>query len=392
MIFNIDPLLNKDLHKLRNLFQTQGFDLRFVGGCVRDHLAGKQPKDIDLCTDADPVEQVSIYQQAGIRYIPTGVDHGTVTVVLDSGVYEITSLRLDVATDGRRATVAYTRDWLEDAARRDFTINAMSFTFEGVLIDPFDGYNDLLNHEVRFVGNADQRIKEDYLRILRWFRFRARYGQNEDRPRKNYPIDYNHIAANAEGLKSISRERVWSEIKQILAGPYGPRMILEIHQYGCAENIDLPSELDWIFTAEELHERVPDPIALLHRLYGTVTTREILKKWKTSNEEQDWAEFIIAQYKTDFAPYYLLAVEGARRDWVCKMAEILDIDAFDRAVLAEWPIPVFPVNGFDLMKLGMKPGPHYSQVIQQLKDSWAKSGYTATKEDLLNQVDTSIYV
>jgi tRNA nucleotidyltransferase/poly(A) polymerase len=392
MIFNIDPLLNQDLQNLRNLFQTQGFDLRFVGGCVRDHLAGKQPKDIDLCTDADPVEQISIYQNADIRHIPTGIDHGTITVVLDSGVYEITSLRLDVATDGRRATVAYTRDWLEDLARRDFTINAMSFTFDGVLIDPFDGYNDLLNYRVRFVGNADQRIKEDYLRILRWFRFRARYGIDPERDRTEYPADAKHIMANAAGLKSISRERVWSEIRQILAGPYGPKMILQIHQYDVAEFIDLPSECDWIYNAERLHSREPDPIAILHTLYGPVITRELLKKWKTSKEEQDWAEFVEAhQYKTDFNPYYLLAVDGVRRDWVCKMAKIFDIDAFDQAVLAEWPIPVFPVNGFDLMKLGMKPGPHYGKVIQALKHIWAKSGYTATKEQLLDKVDTTVY-
>ena len=379
MKFNIDSLINEDLVALRKLFQAQGFDLRFVGGCVRDHLAGKTPKDLDLCTDANPDEQVAIYNQANIKHIPTGIDHGTITVVLNDVVYEITSLRLDVATDGRRATVAYTRDWVEDLARRDFTFNAMSFTFDGLLVDPFNGHSDLRNGIVRFVGDADQRIREDYLRILRYFRFMGRFGQG------NVPYYNNDIVNNAQGLAQISKERVWSEIKQILAGPNAAKMMLAIHQHNCAEFIDLPREITWIMPAEELHASFLDPIAIMIYLYGAKTTKEVLKDWKTSREEQDYASYLshVAMNVDHYDGYYELAVKGVRRDWVVNAAKMKNMDAFDIFMYEGWKIPDFPVNGYDLIKLGMKPGPQYSATIKTLKGEWAARGFKATKEELL---------
>lgn len=381
MNFDISSLLNQDLLNLRKNFQNQGFDLRFVGGCVRDHVMGKTPKDLDLCTDADPTEQVAIYNQHNIKHIPTGIDHGTITVVMNDRVYEITSLRLDVATDGRRATVAYTRDWIEDAARRDFTINAMSFSFDGMLLDPFGGYRDLQNGLVRFVGDADQRIKEDYLRILRWFRFRARFGYDPDLRHPNSE----DILRNAQGLKNISRERIWSEIKQILSGPHGPRIILDMYDHDCAHYIGLPDirpfmTIDSDYYAN-FHARINDPIANLFNIYGSLLIA-ILKSYKASNEEMDFAN-LICDNQNKFDGYYLLAVEGVRRDWVLKLAEINDIDEFDKFMLSGWDPPEFPVNGYDLIKIGMTPGPHYKLTLDKLKNIWAKNGYKFNKDELL---------
>ena len=387
MIFNIDSLLTNDLINLRNLFVSHGVDLRFVGGCVRDYLKGEQPHDIDLCTDANPDEQINIYKQNNIRYIETGKDHGTITVVMNDVTYEITSLRLDVATDGRRATVAYTKDWLADSARRDFTINSMSLTFDGVLIDPFDGYNDLQAGIVKFVGDADQRIKEDYLRILRWFRFRGRY-ENPDYRQTNYHYNSVQVMNNSSGLAQISKERVWSEIKKILSGPYGINMILEIHRHNCADPIDLPTSLDYIHFAEEMHEKTKNPLILLYSLYGFSTTLKILNKWKASNDEKDFVIWLADNRTQKLC--YLLAVKGAKREWVCDLADFQGVDPFDRAVIAEWPIPTFPVDGFDLIRKGIKPGPGYSAIFDQLKELWYQSGYIATKEQLLEQIDAKL--
>lgn len=384
MIFNIDSLITDDLSNLRKSFISHGFDIRFVGGCVRDLLGGHNPKDIDLCTDADPNEQIKIYKKNNIRYIETGKDHGTITVVINGQTYEITSLRLDLATDGRRATVAYTRDWTADLARRDFTINSMSFTFDGVLIDPFDGYNDLKEGVVRFVGDPNQRIKEDYLRILRWFRFRGRY-ENPANQKNTYHPDSKHVMTNSAGLAQISGERIWSEVSKILSGPYGIQMMLELHRHDCATPIGLTSELDYIYHAEELAERTKNPILLLYSLYGFTLTISSLNKWNASNEEKDFIIWFADNRYQELC--YLLAVKGAKRQWVCDLADYRDVDPFDRAVIAEWQIPAFPVNGFDLISKGIKPGPMYSEIFNQLKEYWAKTSYTATKEQLLEQVD-----
>lgn len=384
MIFNIDSLITDDLSNLRQNFVSHGFDLRFVGGCVRDLLGGHNPKDIDLCTDATPKEQIAVYQASNIRYIETGIDHGTITVVMNGQTYEITSLRLDVATDGRHATVAYTRDWVADLSRRDFTINAMSLTFDGVLIDPFNGYDDLKDGIVRFVGNADRRIKEDYLRILRWFRFRGRY-ENPSYRKNVYHTDSKYVLSNSSGLSQISGERIWNEISKILSGPHGIQMILDLHRHECATPIGLPPELDYIFHTEEVATRTKNPIILMYSLYGLTATLAALNKWNASNNEKDFMIWLADHKYHDL--YYLLAVKGANRQWVCDLAAYKDLDPFDRAVLAEWPVPDFPVNGFDLIGKGIKPGPMYSEILNQLKEYWAKTSYTATKEQLLEQVD-----
>jgi len=388
MIFNIDSLNSPELNDLRNFFVSKGFDMRFVGGCVRDFLVGKAPKDIDLSTDADPQEQARLYREASVRYIESGVDHGTITVVLNGKTYEITSLRLDVATDGRRATVKYTKNWLEDAARRDFTINSMSLTFDGLLVDPYNGYSDLKQGIVRFVGNADQRIKEDYLRILRWYRFRGRFESFDQK--QHYHPNTKDVMANAAGLRQISKERIWSEIKQILSGPNGPRMMLEIHQHNCAEHINLPVGMDYIHHAEDLHQRTQNPITILSELYGNIRVCKILQEWKASNEERSFAHFLRTSHYVDDM-FFLLAVEKHPRDWVLELAILKDRDPFNIAVLEAWTIPEFPVSGFDLIAAGVKPGPQYTEILRDLKIKWAEKRYVATKEELLSMVDIDKY-
>ena len=189
-------------------------EARVVGGAVRDALAGREVTDIDLATPRTPDEVTQALRAAGIRAVPTGLDHGTVTAVAGGRGFEITTLRRDVETDGRHARVAFTDDWRADAARRDFTINALSMTRDGAVFDYFDGVADLRAGRLRFVGDPSSRIAEDYLRILRYFRFFARYASGPADP-----AALTAIRAGVPGLATLSAERVWSELIGILSAP-----------------------------------------------------------------------------------------------------------------------------------------------------------------------------
>lgn len=373
-------LITPELVSLREHFLAQGRDLRFVGGCVRDLLAGAQPKDVDLHTDANPQECELIYQQAGVRVADTGSSHGTFTVVLKGVPYEITSLRQDVSTDGRRATVSYTRDWHADLERRDFTINAMSMGFDGDLMDPFGGAADLSQGVVRFVGDARTRIQEDYLRILRWFRFRGRFGMHAD-------LDTQlTVRRMAHGLRQISRERVWSEVSKIVSHSLGADLMLEMHQWDVTQHMDLPVEIDWIDLGQHVARMGANPVTVLVALYGS-NASEILRAWKASSAEINLAQQLHDAMMNRWTPAYCMAVLGWPRQTAMELALLLEMDSFDRAVLASWDVPQFPVGGADLIQLGMKPGPRFGAVLDQLKQKWAHSGYQMNRHQLLSLVD-----
>lgn len=383
-----DPnvILNPHLWSLRDAFRAEGFDLRLVGGCVRDLMKGLTPKDVDLHTDATPEECVSIYQATGVRFEPTGMQHGTISVIFDHVAYEITSLRTDTETDGRHAVVQYTRDWLVDLERRDFTFNAMSMSFEGEVLDPFGGQADLQEGVVKFVGNAAARIQEDYLRILRWFRFRGRFGMAMDMEAAQA------VRAHAAGLTNISRERVWMEISKILSGEHGVQLMQELHNLGVDRHVDMLVEpYINIVVADDLSQRVHDqtrnPVTMLVALCGEFAER-LLRSWKASSAEIKLAEFLYSNMSAD--PFRLMAVQGVSRVWavelcVLQMAEAPD-GGFMKAVLEEWEVPVFPVSGADLISVGMKPGPQMGQMLNDLKQRWANHEYMPTQQDLLQVV------
>ena len=376
---NINPLIAQELIDLREMFVTNGVDIRLVGGCVRDMFAGVVPKDIDLCTDATPKEQVAIYQANNIRYIETGLRHGTVSVVLNGVTYEITSLRTDVETNGRHATVAYTRDWLIDAQRRDFTINAMALTFDGELIDPFNGLDDLRQGLVMFVGDAEKRIQEDYLRILRFFRFRGRFGMSMSYSARRA------IYKHADGLEKISRERVWSEISKILAGNNGPFIMGEIHQMDIGRYIGMTVTVCNIITAEEIHAITRNPVTIMVALYEREASN-ILRTWKASRAEIDLANFLSTEQYSTISPFNWMAVSGISREWAMELAALRGMDGFDRAVLSEWEVPVFPITGDDIITMGVKQGPEIGRIIFELKNYWAKNKYLVDRSDLLNEL------
>lgn len=379
------------LHDLRAQFRADGFDIRLVGGCVRDWLAGHDPKDIDLCTNAYPDEQIALYQKLGLRFIPTGYDHGTITVVLDDTPYEITSLRLDVATDGRRATVAYTRNWLKDLERRDLTINAMSMDFEGKLFDPFNGVKHLKQGKVQFVGNPDQRIQEDYLRILRWFRFQARFGRDEDGLFMSSA--WRAISKHRQGLEQISAERVWAEIKALLRHPRSPEMLWHMDTVGVGNHINLPSRrtLNGTGASYQIKQamqwtQAPEVLMAAWCGWHQNVVNKLADDWKWSRAERDHVNWLPKYYRTGADLRRLIAIHDAPREWVRELAHWENRDAWEKTALAEWVFPPFPVNGNDLIAHGIKPGKIMGVIINTLKEEWAASGYSATKDDLMQMV------
>jgi tRNA nucleotidyltransferase/poly(A) polymerase len=379
---DLSTIITPELKALREAFVARGFDLRLVGGVVRDMVRGVQPKDIDLCTDADPIEQVSIYKNAGFFYFETGIAHGTISVRAGSEIYEITSLRTESNHDGRHATVAYTRDWLEDLSRRDLTFNAMALTFDGQLIDPFNGVQDLKNKVVRFVGNPDDRMREDYLRILRWLRFHGRIAPTA-------PLDAETVEAaqrQAEGLRGISRERVWMEMSKIISGEGAVGLIDSIYDLGLAGPIGLPipgsGSLDDLRTTIDCTR---NPVSLMFALLGGEHMAKLASDWKWSADERNLALFLnkwtfSVSLDEDFLR--LMAYHDAPRAWVVELSRIISGPATaERLETVE--VPVFPVKGQDLLDMGMKPGPEVGLTLKGMKVRWMESDYKMDKAALL---------
>jgi poly(A) polymerase len=381
-----DNLKTPALLTLRQNFRQAGHDLRFVGGCVRDGLLGLTPHDVDLHTDATPLEQVKIYRQHGVHHIPTGVDHGTITVVLEGATHEITSLRLDVATDGRRATVAHTRDWLADLDRRDFTFNSMSLGFDGDMLDPHGGASDLHNGIVRFVGDAQLRVQEDALRILRWFRFRARFGMDME-------SDAHHACTRSRGLlRHISRQRIWSELQLLLTGPNALEIVSDLHTTGVAESCGLPA-VNW-FPAhrdrtypQEVFARTNHAVTRLWSFHHHQTMR-LLESFKCSNDDKELCNMLDCWVvRNTHTPSMLLAMDMLTREQALQVAAVKLWEPLEMAMLEVWQPPKFPVKGADLIAEGHQPGPSFSVVLSELKFLWANTNFTLSKRELLDRIE-----
>jgi tRNA nucleotidyltransferase/poly(A) polymerase len=354
---------------------------RLVGGCVRDMLAGREVADIDLATPDPPDAVLDALARAGLRAIPTGLAHGTVTAISEGHPFEITTLRRDEETFGRHARVAWTDDFREDAARRDFTINAMSLSQDGVLHDYFGGAEDLRRGHIRFVGDAAERVREDYLRILRFFRFYARYGAP--------PPDGNAIAAiraGLDGLRGLSAERVASELKRILAAPDPLGALALMRETGVLDAL-LPGAHDLAALARLTEGAAPpDPLLRLAALFhGDVD--HLAAQLKLGNAERERLRSLRAAR----VPAGDADDDDLRRLLADEPAELL----IDRAHLAgTWSQalqqrlqsmerPVFPLEGRDALALGASPGPHVGQALKEVRARWLKSACRLSREALI---------
>lgn len=377
------------LRDLNAVYSAAGHRLWLVGGFVRDHVRGIAPKDVDLATTATPDEQVIICNAAGIRWIGTGLQHGTLTVLAGGEPYEITTLRTDVETDGRHATVAYTRDLLTDLERRDLTMNALAIPLSNPdeIIDPFGGVEDALAGRVRFVGDAGRRIREDYLRILRWLRFKGRFQSDID----DGADDLEAIAENAQGLSMISVERVWSEISRILSGGR-PAGIIDLMETTCVLRVlGLPSTSEQATSQiAKMRQHTNDPAALLAAWLGPIAS-DVANQWKMSNLERDTIRFVSTRMAL---PNYGLAdakfdlVDGYDRRLI---EVVLKTRSNDKALreLALWEAPDFPVQGRDLVAAGMAPGKTVGETLKRMREAWIASDYALTREELMIEVGAS---
>jgi poly(A) polymerase len=375
------------LQQVMAVITRGGGEVRVAGGAVRNALLGEPIADVDLATTMLPQDVMRVCKEAGFGVHPTGFEHGTVTVVNGGMPFEVTTLRRDVETDGRRAVVAFTSDWAEDAMRRDFTMNAMYCDAAGKIYDFTDGYADLLRNRIRFVGDAKMRIKEDYLRILRFFRFHARFGKGA--------ADKVGLAACAKlksGLKKISAERIRQEIFKLVTAPRAVATLKIMAAAGVLKAI-IPCTDDW-----RLIGRLPEDSVL--RLYGLAKKPEVLKDvLRLSNVEAQRIDDLLV------APELSLRLKAAERrallyhlgkqawtdavqlNWA--KGRVSKLDAKWQALLdlpQHWPIPKLPINGQDLLAAGIASGPYMGEVLRGLEDWWVASDFAPTREELLERL------
>lgn len=367
---------------------ADGQPVRFVGGCVRDAILGRPVGDLDLATPVTPERVLDLLRDAGLKAVPTGIDHGTVTAVTAERSIEITTLRRDVETDGRHAVVAFTDDWTADAARRDFTINALFCDGDGTVYDPVGGWADLLAGRVRFVGEPDRRIREDYLRILRFFRFHAHYGSGPPNP-----DGLTAAVRHAEGLAGIAAERRRAELLKLLTAP-NPAPVVEIMKthgvlarisHGLAQTDDLEA----LVGIEHAMHQTPDALRRLGTLLhsnprGAAAVAEGLRLSRSQVSRLAALHQPSLPSAPDSAGPALRAAlyrDGPRavRDRVLVGAAVrarsggsLDHRQL-AAALAEidaWTPKKLPIGGEDVKALGVPAGPRVGVLLHAVEDWW----------------------
>lgn len=370
-----------------------GAETRFVGGAVRDGLLGRPVSDIDFATSLTPDETSRRLVAAGLKAAPTGLAHGTVTAVVDGRGFEVTTLRQDVETDGRHAVVAFTDDWRGDAARRDFTINAMSADRSGVVYDYFAGLDDLKAGRVRFVGVAEDRVREDYLRILRFFRFHAWYGQGE--------IDSAGLAAarvGADGLAKVSAERVRVELLRLLAAPDPTATVDAMSAMGVLQILigDPCCPLQNLIAVEQSAGLAPDPILRLAALApatGDLTTRLRLSRAEAralaalsapwDDLGADALAWRRALYRIGPAAFRGRAILAAAEGETGCLAGRL-------AAANAWSPQRLPVNGKDLLRAGLTHGPEVGAMLQALEEHWIEQDFVPDRAALIDEAKARI--
>ena len=382
---------------------ADGYEGRAVGGVVRNALLGLPVADIDIATTAEPPEVMRLASAAGLGVAETGIDHGTVTVVADRHAFEVTTLRRDVSTDGRRAIVAFTRDWAQDAGRRDFTINALYCDAAGHVYDPLGGYPDLAARRVRFIGDAVARIREDYLRILRFFRFSAQYGEG--------PLDAAGLAASTrerDGLSRLSPERIRQEFVRVLVARRAVAHVEAMHSHGILACV-LPaaprtSLLARVAAIEAGHGLASDAALRLAALAVAVVedVTRLEAALRLSGEERAVLRlatvpdaYLQAAPQTS-AGKALLYREGPanyRRLVILSWARAISAAPRDHLWSAaltlpdRWLPPRFPIDGGDVMARGLPSGPAVGAALAELKSWWIAADFSPGRVALLERLD-----
>lgn len=390
---------------------ANGADVRFVGGCVRDAMRNRPVSDIDIGTPDLPETVMQLLQSAGIRAVPTGIDHGTITAVIEDKSFEITTLRRDLKTDGRHAEVEFTDNWLEDFKRRDFTINTLSATLNGDVYDPITAISDLSYGWVRFVGRASERIAEDYLRILRYYRFYGSFSQPY--------ADIDAIAAcraAAPKLKELSGERIAHELLKILLVDNPADIIVRMRGDRILDDIlpeigdvNLLRMVNWFETrAINIDGIKPDPIRHLAVLIDAdrEKARTIAMRLKLPNQDADRLADIcdppvsvipdmgeLAENKALRKLGCNLLIDLALRQWAIEMTDNPRLPRERKEAwvallerLRVWQDPIFPISGRDVLALGIPAGPDVGRVLSRVEEWWENGNYQADRQACLNRL------
>ena len=377
----------------------EDMETRVVGGAVRSALLeDRAPADIDLATTADPETVLAKANAAGFKTVPTGLSHGTVTLVSGGISFEVTTLRHDVETHGRQATVAFGADWEADARRRDFTMNALYADAQGRLYDPVGGRRDIENRRVRFIGDARERISEDYLRILRFFRFHAQYGHGAP--------DSDGLSATItqrNGLRQLSAERIRQEVMRLVTAPHAPATIEVMADTGllCIVFAGIVRWPDFsrLVEIEERLGRTADPVLRLGALAVAIPedAERIGERLRLSNRERDrliaagenwWSMSPALSQRARRAELYRLGAETWRDrvliSWARSGASAKDPGWRDLLSLPEeWTPPDFPLKGADLLALGVSSGPEIGRMLETIEADWVAGDFSADRDALL---------
>lgn len=372
-----------------SIIEPIGYDnIRFVGGCVRDLLVDQPINDIDFATTFTPEQVMLTLKNQGIKVVPTGIQHGTVTAIINDNEYQITTLRRDLSTDGRHAEVMFVDNWEYDAQRRDFTINAFYLSGDGKLFDFFGGMDHLRSGKVIFIGDADQRIREDYLRILRFFRFHGRFGRGE-------PDDQAARACSryASQVNYLSGERIQAEMFKILELPSCVEVLGYMKDYAILPfifpgevNFDLLRNLVAVETQPSVLRRLAaitgydQQILADHwRLSG-----EQLKKLKILSTNVDMREprrvirHLGAENFIDLV--YLTAARGQLTQPIDQLIDFVN----------KWRVPKFPLHGGDVIALGIKEGKQIGQILARVEAYWEEHNYIFTRDELLKRLKVEV--
>lgn len=398
------------LQKLLDALIADGSDVRFVGGCVRDTLLNQPVSDIDIGVPFDPDAIVARLSKAGIRAIPTGIDHGTVTALVDEETFEVTSLRKDIETDGRRAVVGFTTDWSEDALRRDFTMNALSARPDGQVFDYFGGIEDLEARRVRFVGVAEERIREDALRILRFYRFIGRFGVDTADPESRTAC-----SAHADSLSILSRERIGQEFLKTIVTAHAPAAVRAVEEDGVLARV---ADMAWDVAAfagmvalEQKLGLTVDAIRRVSALVGDPARAEPLSRsLRLSNAQADRLLLILslapdaqeflaeppeqgsngpslrrAFYRHGAAPWRDAILLAAARTGDVDVGNVSGVCA----AADEWSRPVLPVRGADLVARGLS-GRAVGKALEFVERWWIAQDFQPGRDDALDKLDEAV--
>ncbi|MGI9384516.1 MAG: CCA tRNA nucleotidyltransferase [Methyloligellaceae bacterium] len=403
-VASADWLAQPETRRVFAVLCQDGHEARVVGGAVRNTLLGQSVGDIDFATTARPQEVIDLAGRAGLKTILTGVDHGTVTIVADGRPFEVTTLRRDVETFGRHAKVAFTDDWAADARRRDFTMNALYAAADGTVFDPLGGVRDLEARRVRFIGDAGERIREDYLRILRFFRFNAVYGAP--------PFDREGLAAcvrGRAGLAALSAERIHAELVRLLAAEGALAALEAMFDYGLLVDVlggvGHLGRFRRLLAIEAAHDAPPSPMRRLAALTVVVIedVERLTARFRLSKAERGCLAG---------ASRFRGVSEPAEQGDVRRMLYRLGPQCFEDAVLLawaeagaalddpawrrlhalpeRWQAPEFPLSGADIVRLGTPEGPAVGRVLRAVEEAWISAGFVGDKDSLMARARTCL--